>query len=148
VDDRGWQRLFVDKNANGDLTDDGPPIKPSNVRNIGSNHWDYNYFLDAITPTNGSRHTNFQLRRWNYGEDEDSYGLSLSVDGKIPMYAGWFGTFWSAQCETAPDHPLWRRLDSEIASIERIESIRNRFGATRLSLGFMNPDRVQARNRG
>src|SRR5271163_2962593 len=25
------RRLFVDKNANGDLTDDGPPIEPSNL---------------------------------------------------------------------------------------------------------------------
>ena len=49
------KRLFVDKNANGDLTDDGPPIEPSNVRDLGANRWDFEYLLDAITPTNGSR---------------------------------------------------------------------------------------------
>jgi hypothetical protein len=96
------KRLFVDKNANGDLTDDGPPIKPSNVRSVGAEGWDFNYLLDAITPANGSRHTSFDLRRWNYGDKEDRYGLSLSVDGQLPMYAGWFGTFWSANRETAP----------------------------------------------
>jgi len=96
------KRLFVDKNANGDMTDDGPPIKPSNLRDIGANRWDFEYLLDAITPTNRARQTSFVLRRWNYGEKEDSYGLSFSVDGQMPMYAGWFGTFWSADREKAP----------------------------------------------
>src|SRR5437762_14373344 len=44
------RRLFVDKNANGDLTDDGPPIEPSNVRKMDTNRWDFGYLLDAITP--------------------------------------------------------------------------------------------------
>src|SRR5580704_11220635 len=51
------RRLFVDKNANGDLTDDGPPIEPGNVRHLDANRWDFTYKLDAITPANGSRHT-------------------------------------------------------------------------------------------
>jgi thiol-disulfide isomerase/thioredoxin len=96
------KRLFVDKNANGDLTDDGPPIEPSKVRDLGGHRWDFEYALEAITPANGSRHTSFVLRRWNYNDPEDSYGLSLSVDGQRPMYAGWFGTFWSTNRETAP----------------------------------------------
>jgi hypothetical protein len=130
------RRLFVDKNANGDLTDDGPPIEPGKVRDLGAGHWDFEYSLDAIRPANGSQHTNFVLRRWNYGEKEDSYGLSLSVDGKMPMYAGWFGTFWSTNHETAsvihfggPFTPtLLRRKDFSIG--ER---------GQRLSLGFFNP---------
>src|SRR5205823_1222949 len=60
------KRLFVDKNGNGDLTDDGPPIEPSNFRKF-SHGWEFHYLLDAITPTNGSRHTRFELRRWNSG---------------------------------------------------------------------------------
>src|SRR6266436_6095224 len=95
------RRLFVDKNANGDLTDDGPPIEPSKVRRLDANRWDFEYSLDAITPANGTRHSNFVLRRWNYNDKEDSYGLSLSVDGQMPMYAGWFGTFWSKDREHA-----------------------------------------------
>src|SRR6188474_330288 len=59
------RRLFVDKNGNSDLTDDGPPIPPRKFRDIGGNRWDFEYAIDAITPTNGSRHTNFVLRRWN-----------------------------------------------------------------------------------
>jgi hypothetical protein len=95
-------RLFVDKNANGDLTDDGNPLEPTDIRGDGGNRKDFSYKLDAICPADGSRHTHFQLRRWNYGEDRDSYGLSLRVGDKMPMYAGWFGTFWSDSHTTAP----------------------------------------------
>jgi ribosomal protein L24 len=35
------RRLFVDKNANGDLTDDGSPIEPSNVRHLDAKRWDF-----------------------------------------------------------------------------------------------------------
>lgn len=129
------RRLFVDKNANGDLTDDGPPIAPSNVRNMDAHSWDFNYLLDAITPANGSRHTQFDLRRWNYGTNEDSYGLSLTVDDQLPLYAGWFGTFWSTNRDTAPvlhfggpfTPKLMRRKEFVIGG-ER----------ERLSFGFMN----------
>jgi hypothetical protein len=130
------KRLFVDKNANGDLTDDGPPIEPSEVRDLGGNRWDFKYELDAITPANGSRHTSFILRRWNYNDPEDSYGLSLSVDGQMPMYAGWFGTFWSTNRETAPvihfggpfTPKLLRRTEFTVGETQQ-----------RLSLCFFNP---------
>jgi hypothetical protein len=42
------------------------------------------------------------LRRWNYDDKEDSYGPSLFVNGTMPMYAGWFWTFWSTDREQAP----------------------------------------------
>ncbi len=130
------KRLFVDKNANGDLTDDGPPLEPSKVRDLGGNRWDFEYSLDAITPTNGPRHTNFVLRRWNYNDKEDSYGLSVSVNGQMPMYAGWFGTFWSTNREEAPvihfggplTPKLLRRKEFTIGETRQ-----------RLSLCFFNP---------
>lgn len=130
------KRLFVDKNANGDMTDDGPPIQPSNVRDLGANRWDFEYLLNAITPTNGSRQTRFVLRRWDYGEKKESYGLSLFVDGQMPMYAGWFGTFWSTNREKAPvihfggpfTPKLLRRKDFTIGETQQ-----------RLSLCFLNP---------
>jgi cytochrome c biogenesis protein CcmG, thiol:disulfide interchange protein DsbE len=130
------KRLFVDKNANGDLTDDGPPIEPSKVRDLGGNRWDFEYALDAIRPTNGSRHTGFVLRRWNYNDKEDCYGLSLSVDGQMPMYAGWFGTFWSTNRGQAPvihfggpfTPKLLRRQEFTIGETHQ-----------RLSLCFINP---------
>jgi hypothetical protein len=128
--------LFVDKNANGDLTDDGPPIKPSNVRSLGTNRWDFNYLVDAITPANGLRHTHFNLRRWKYGEEDESYGLSLSVGNQLPLYAGWFGTFWSTKRETAPIIHFGGPFTPKLL---RSKEFAIGPGARRLSLGFMNP---------
>ena len=130
------KRLFVDKNANGDLTDDGPPIEPGKMRQINTSSWDFEYALDAITATNGSRHTSFVLRRWSSGENEDSYGLSISVANYMPMYAGWFGTFWSTNRGKAPiihfggpfTPKLLRRKDFPIGETQQ-----------RLSLCFVNP---------
>jgi hypothetical protein len=96
------RRLFVDKNANGDLTDDGPPVEPSHFRNLDEKRWDFEYVLDAITAADGTRHTDFVLRCWSYDTNDLGYGLSLTVDGQVPMYVGWFGTFWSADREKAP----------------------------------------------
>ena len=118
--------LYVDRNANGDLTDDGPPLDPTEVRDLGSlaggpRRWDYDYVLDEIKPATGPAQTKFRLARWNYGEKEDSYGLSVTLhddkhavgktgsdlspgsaapdarapDDGISMYAGWFGTLWA-----------------------------------------------------
>src|SRR5437868_4555160 len=75
--------LYVDRNANGDLTDDGPPLQPKEVRDLGSvsggqRHWDYNYFLDEIKPATRPAQTKFRLARWNYGDKEDSHGLSVT----------------------------------------------------------------------
>jgi len=82
--------LYVDRNANGDLTDDGPPLQPTEVRNLGSlsggpPRWDFDYVLDEIKPATGPAQTKFRLRRWNYGDKEDNYGLSVTLhDDKRP----------------------------------------------------------------
>jgi hypothetical protein len=117
--------LYVDRNANGDLTDDGPPLEPADVRNFGSPaggppRWSFDYVLDEIKPVAGPAQTKFRLARWNYGDKEDRYGLSVTLheeqrlaektgsdrsatsalstslagDG-VPMYAGWFGRLWA-----------------------------------------------------
>jgi len=129
------KRLFVDRNANGDLTDDGPPIEQSDLQRLGTNSWDCNYLLTAITPGDGVFHTAFNLRRWNYGHEEDTYGLSLTVDGKLPLYAGWFGTFWSTNRGTAPvihfGGPFTPKL---LRSKEFVVGP----GKQRFSMGFMN----------
>ncbi len=100
------KRLFLDRNANGDLTDDGPAIEPSEVRDLGKDpqgreRWDFNYQWPEIVSSDAARHKGFDMARWNYGEG-DQYNISLMVDGQIPMYAGWFGTIWSDRPETAP----------------------------------------------
>jgi hypothetical protein len=130
------RRLFVDKNANGDLTDDGPPIEPGTVRKLDAQRFDFGYLLDAITPADGSRHTQFSLRRWNYGEKDDAYGLSLSVNAQLPLYAGWFGTFWSTKRETAPVIHFGGRFTPKLL---RAKEFKIGSGQQSLSLGLMNP---------
>lgn len=130
------KRLFVDKNANGDLADDGPPIKPSSYRLLDLKKWDFEYTLDAITPAKGPKHTNFELRRWNYNDREDSYGLSLSVNGQMPMYAGWFGTFWSTNREDAPVIHFGGPFTPELLR-RKVFTIGE--SGQRLSICFINP---------
>lgn len=86
------KKLYVDRNGNRDLTDDGPPISATNERVFESTdgaHWDMDYVLDEFRLPNGSRHTDFRLAHWNYNDPEDKYGLGLTLDGTVPMYAGW-----------------------------------------------------------
>ncbi|HEY1600088.1 MAG TPA: hypothetical protein VGG64_10825 [Pirellulales bacterium] len=134
--------LYIDKNANGDLTDDGPPVEPTHVRDLGAfesaaSRWDFDYLLEEITPSNGSRHTDFCLRRWNYGGKEDSYGLSMNVDGLMPMYAGWFGTFWAESPAVVPIIHFGGALEPRM--LRRKEFVIGA-GLDRLSVAFINRD--------
>ena len=85
--------LYVDKNADGDLADDGPPLKPTNMRELDlvehGHSWDFEYKLDKMTTANGPIQSDFCLTRWNYGDKEDQYGMSIKVNDRTPMYAGW-----------------------------------------------------------
>jgi hypothetical protein len=133
--------LYIDRNANGDLTDDGAPIVPANVKEWtieGSARFQFDYVLDEITPTGGARHSDFCLHRWNYGEKEDSYGLLVTLDGQTPMYAGWFGTFWSESPKTVPFVHFGGPMQPKLL---RFKEIVVGSGTQRLSVGFMNPGR-------
>jgi thiol-disulfide isomerase/thioredoxin len=130
------RRLFVDKNANGDLTDDGPPLEPHDVRHLDADRWDFHYVLDAITPANGPASTNFVLARWNYDGKEEGYGLSLSVNGRMPMYAGWFGTFWSTNRDDAPVIHFGGPFTPKLLRRDAFTIGEN---GQRLSLCFFNP---------
>jgi len=134
------ETLYVDRNANGDLTDDGPPIRASKVRQLrlakASNSWDFDYVLDKITPPVGSPHTKFRMARWNYGDESDSYGISLELDGKIPMYAGWFGSFWGDAPEKAPIIHFGGALTPRTLR-EKVFVVDS--GQRRLSIAFTNP---------
>jgi hypothetical protein len=136
--------LYVDKNANGDLTDDGPPIVPTDERSFQivreddstAASWDFNYLLAEFATLGRPTQKDFNMRRWNYGSSDDSYGLSLTLDGGVPMYAGWFGSFWGASPEEASilhfGGPLTPRM-------LRYKDFTLGSGLRRLSIGFMNP---------
>jgi hypothetical protein len=136
-------KLYVDKNANRDLTDDGTPIVPADERewqrsvDSADKSWDFDYLLAEFAPPGRPAQKDFQLRHWNYGEsDADSYGLSLTLDGKVPMYAGWFGSFWGATPKEASiihfGGPLTPRM-------LRYKEFTLGSGLRRLSVAFANP---------
>jgi hypothetical protein len=134
--------LYVDKNGNSDLTDDGPPIVPTNGGQVGSSsegipQGNFHYVLDKITPTDGSQHTAFRLRRWTNGAEEDGYGLSLDVNGRTQMYAGWT-SFWAASPGAAPVIHFAGPLEPRMLRLKEfvIDSL-----ARRLSIAFINPGR-------
>lgn len=94
--------ICVDRNANGDLTDDGPPIEPADERTFTTSEGrsqDCDYVIPRLGLMGGA-HTDFRLRRWNYGKGEN-YGLSLTVGGTVPMYAGW-NSFFGKDAKSAP----------------------------------------------
>jgi hypothetical protein len=90
------ESLYLDRNQNGDLTDDGPPVI-GKVQGTA-----VSYDLDVIALADGSRHSKFDLSRWKSGDKDDTYALSVMVNERVPMYAGWFGTFVSSSPKTAP----------------------------------------------
>jgi len=101
------RKLYIDQNANGDLTDDGPALEPADERSWQRNvdspdkSWDFQYELASFAPPGRPEQTNFKLHRWNYGDSkQDGYGLELTLDGKVPMYAGWT-PFWSKSPDKA-----------------------------------------------
>jgi hypothetical protein len=134
--------LYVDKNANSDLTDDGPPIVPLDVRQVGSlpggrSRWDFHYVLDKISTPDGSQQTEFRLGRWNYGSNDDGYGLSLNVNGRTQMYAGW-RSFWATSPGAAPVIHFAGPLEPRMLRLKEfvIDAL-----AGRLSIAFVNPGR-------
>ena len=131
--------LYVDKNANGDLTDDGPPLVPTNVRGgfgKDGNGFQFDYVLDEITPAGVPKHTDFCLHRWNYGEKADSYGLLATLSGTIPMFAGWFGTFWASSPKDVPIVHFGGPMQPKLL---RFREVGLEPKTQRLSVGFTNP---------
>ncbi|MGE3317388.1 MAG: TlpA family protein disulfide reductase, partial [Planctomycetaceae bacterium] len=80
------------------------------------------------------KHTAFDLRRWNYGDAVDTYGVSINVNGRHEMYAGWNDFFASAPGKAPLIHfcgPLeLRMLRSDEFVVGGVES--------RLSIAFIN----------
>jgi hypothetical protein len=152
--------LYLDRNGNKDLSDDGPTILPSDVRSLGQTEtgqprYDFTYVLKEFGPAGSPRHTDFALRRWNYdGQKQDSYGLSLKVDGAVPMYSGWFNRFWATTPKEAPVfhfagpvHPRIMRSQEFVVgqSLDRLSICfwntgLDKADATRLSIDSLPPE--------
>jgi hypothetical protein len=139
--------IYIDRNANGDLTDDGPPLQPQKMDKFGSpkgQRWQCEYQIGETGTPGGSRCTDFKLLRWNYVDPEDQFGLSLKLDGKTPMYAGWTPIWAESPQKASIIHfggPLQPRL-------LRFKELVVDSGVQRLSIAFINPglgERAHAR---
>ena len=139
-------KLYVEgKDANGDLTDDGPPTSNEKgfPRNARPKSWRYDYALDRIQPlvgvgsakglsvaTSGTwPKTGWRL--WRTGRRDD--GLSLKLDGRLCMPV--LRLLWSDSSENASiihfGGLMLRTCDSKNSRSAR--------KGNSVSFGFMNP---------
>lgn len=137
------QRLYVDRNGNADLTDDGPPLETQNRRDYPGAaegpYWAFEYHLEEFAPP-GPKVTQFKLTHWKQGDLPERHGLSLTLNALRPMYAGWFGLF-SDSPDTAPVVHLGGKLQPQ-----KLRGQMFVLGSAnqRLSIAFINPGRSMA----
>jgi hypothetical protein len=92
------KKLYVDRNANGDLTDDGEACTPTERREskrIGEDgkevpYREWTYLPGDLTPDDQSgKHTGLKLVCWQEGTEPVHYEVSIWVGGVTLQYAGW-----------------------------------------------------------
>jgi len=87
------EKIYVDRNANGDLTEPGEKIDPTKIR-PGSSYRDQKYPIGAITPADKSGpHTEFEITAYGENNGPWNYVLKLKYNGKIQQFAGWKALF-------------------------------------------------------
>jgi hypothetical protein len=105
--------LFVDRNANSDLTDDGPPVPAIDERELATTDFttkepitlrDCDYEAGKISPGDGSSHTDLKVMRWQFGSKPVQHGVLLKVDGRVPVYSGWGHVFATSPKEAPIMH--------------------------------------------
>jgi hypothetical protein len=98
---RDGDTLYVDRNANGDLTEPGESLGPTTRREFmtvdGEKHVPYRtmtYALGDLTPTGShDRHTGLELTQYQIGDKPAEVVMSLVVNGITKQYAGWTPLF-------------------------------------------------------
>lgn len=102
--------LYVDRNANGDLTEAGEAFAPGERREHMASvdgksfrkHRDWTYPIGDVTPSNGlTKHTGFKLTRHRIENEPAHHILSVLVGGATLQYAGW-GPLFGESRDTAP----------------------------------------------
>ena len=107
VDD--GERIFVDRNADGDLTEAGEMIKPSERKEFQTiqdgqpaPYRTLVFKVESLSPGDKSgMHTDFSLTRYRIGKEPANYVISVKVNGKVKQYAGWDPLFQESR-ERAP----------------------------------------------
>lgn len=98
--------LYVDLNANGDLTEPGERFIPENRRNLGESpdggYRDWEYQLGEVVPAgDAARHTRFEVKAYQLGDKPLCHIVCVWVNGTVQQYAGW-GEIFEARREDAP----------------------------------------------
>jgi len=138
------KRLFVDRNANGDLTDDGEPTLSTDERELQTtdletkqpttlNDWDYE--AGDIKTDTDEKHTKLHVMRWQFGSQPVNHGVLLNVGGKVPTYSGWSKVF----ADKPDDAPIMH-----FGGEYNVKPLRNKeLGLdkppSRFSIGFFSP---------
>ena len=95
-------RIYVDRNADGDLTGSNEAIDASKVRNVNSSYRDKEFVIGTIAPVDESGpHTDFKITAYSEDNRVWNYVLKLKVNGKIQQFAGWKRVFKESR-EKAP----------------------------------------------
>jgi hypothetical protein len=138
------KRLFVDRNANGDLTDDGEPAPAVDERNLSIidfdtnqptplNDWDYE--AGNITAPDAGEHTGLHVMRWKQGDKPTQHGVLINVAGKVPTYSGWGHVF----ADKPADAPIMHFGGEYNVTPLRNKSLGLDKPPSRFSIGFFCP---------
>jgi hypothetical protein len=78
------EKIFVDRNSDGDLTDPAEAIEATKVRVANIAYRDKEYVLGTVGP-----HTDFTITAYSEDNKQWNYVLKLKVNGKLQQFAGW-----------------------------------------------------------
>jgi len=118
------KQLYVDRNENGDLTDDGPPLSITKERKFYSNvsqipDFDADYAPFDLSSIDGESLAGLTLHRSRrYGRDQTS--LSITVDGWRMMHSS-PNSFWGNSPGTAPVVRLSEKLSPRLLRATKYE---------------------------
>jgi hypothetical protein len=95
------ERLYVDRNANGDLTEPDESFAPTERRQLTTMtdgkpvpYRELKYHVGDLTPARGARkHSRLEITQYQIGDAPPDVVLSVFVDGSIKEYAGWSPLF-------------------------------------------------------
>jgi hypothetical protein len=84
------ERIFIDRNADGDLTGAGESVEPSKVRVSSSSYRDREYAIGTLAPSDKTGpHTDFKITAYSEDNKLWDYVLKLKLNGKLQQFAGW-----------------------------------------------------------
>ncbi len=95
------ERLYVDRNGNGDLTEPDESFAPTERREFNTMqdgkpapYRQLKYDVGDLTPAHTARkHTRLEITQYQIGDAPPDVVLSVFVDGSIKEYAGWSPLF-------------------------------------------------------